>query len=204
MSDSLRPHGLKPTRLFSPLNSPGKNTRVGSYSLSQGTFPTQTPNPDLLHCRRILSWQENIRPLHKLGSSFPTPPSLTLVTTPITVQSQQTCFCFLNIYDYFLHDCMSSFFHVFRTYWFIRVRRSTGAGVVKVVKSEMDSPSWRLKPSWNVFIILYTFFFSFFLEYLPLFFNAWKIHIHILRFRSKIPLLEIFLHYFSLRKIILS
>ena len=148
--------------------------------------------------------RKTYRPLHKLGSSFPTPPSLTLVTTPITVQSQQTCFCFLNIYDYFLHDCMSSFFHVFRTYWFIRVRRSTGAGVVKVVKSEMDSPSWRLKPSWNVFIILYTFFFSFFLEYLPLFFNAWKIHIHILRFRSKIPLLEIFLHYFSLRKIILS
>ena len=34
--DSLRPHGL-----YSPLNSPGQNTGVGSLSLLQGIFPTQ-------------------------------------------------------------------------------------------------------------------------------------------------------------------
>ena len=49
MSDSLQPHGL-----YSPWNSPGQNTRVGSLSLLQGSFPTQGSNPGLLHCRWIL------------------------------------------------------------------------------------------------------------------------------------------------------
>ena len=43
MSDSLRPHGL-----YSPWNSPGQNTGVGSLSLLQGIFPTQGSNPGLL------------------------------------------------------------------------------------------------------------------------------------------------------------
>ena len=47
--DSLRPHGL-----YSPWNSPGKNTGVGSLSLLQGTFPTQGSNPGLSHCRQTL------------------------------------------------------------------------------------------------------------------------------------------------------
>ena len=38
-SDSLRPHGL-----YSPRNSPGLNTGVGSLSLLQGIFPTQGSN----------------------------------------------------------------------------------------------------------------------------------------------------------------
>ena len=78
MSDSLRPHGL-----YSPWNSPGqntgvgslsllqvsriagrfftswatgkpKNTGVGSLSLLQRIFPTQEMNRGLLHYRRIL------------------------------------------------------------------------------------------------------------------------------------------------------
>ena len=36
MSDSLRPHGP-----YSPWNSPGQNTGVGSRSLLQGIFQTQ-------------------------------------------------------------------------------------------------------------------------------------------------------------------
>ena len=36
MSDSLRSHGL-----YSPWNSPGQNTGVGSLSLLQGIFPTR-------------------------------------------------------------------------------------------------------------------------------------------------------------------
>ena len=48
-SDSLQPHGL-----YSPWNSPGQNTRVGSLSRLQGIFPTQGSNPDLPHCRHIL------------------------------------------------------------------------------------------------------------------------------------------------------
>ena len=49
VSDSLRSHGI-----YSPWNSPGQNTGVGSLSLLQGIFPTQGSNPGLLHCRQIL------------------------------------------------------------------------------------------------------------------------------------------------------
>ena len=49
VSDSLRRH-----ELYSPWNSPGQNTGVGSLFLLQGTFPTQGWNPGLLHCRQIL------------------------------------------------------------------------------------------------------------------------------------------------------
>ena len=54
MSDSLQHHGLQPTRLLSPWNSPGKKTGVGYHSLLQEIFPTQGSNPGLPHCRRIL------------------------------------------------------------------------------------------------------------------------------------------------------
>ena len=39
---------------YSPWNSPGQNTRVGSLSLLQGIFPTQGSDPGLLPCRWIL------------------------------------------------------------------------------------------------------------------------------------------------------
>ena len=45
---------LQPQRLYRPGNSPGQNTRVGSFSFLQGIFPTQGSNPGLLHCRWIL------------------------------------------------------------------------------------------------------------------------------------------------------
>ena len=35
MSDSMRPHGLQPTRLLRPWDSPGKNTGVGCHFLLQ-------------------------------------------------------------------------------------------------------------------------------------------------------------------------
>ena len=35
MSDSLRPHGLQPTRLLRPWDSPGENTGVGCHFLLQ-------------------------------------------------------------------------------------------------------------------------------------------------------------------------
>ena len=47
-------HGLQPTRLLCPWDSPGKNTGVGCHALLQGTFPIQGSNPRLLHCRQIL------------------------------------------------------------------------------------------------------------------------------------------------------
>ena len=49
VSYCLQSHGL-----YSPWNSPGQNTGVGSLSLLQGIFPTQGSNQGLLHCRQIL------------------------------------------------------------------------------------------------------------------------------------------------------
>ena len=49
VSDSCDRHGL-----FSPWNSPGQNTGVGSLSLLQGISSTQGLNPGLQHCRRLL------------------------------------------------------------------------------------------------------------------------------------------------------
>ena len=43
-----------PWTIYSPWNSPGQNTKVGSFSLLQGIFPTQGSNPGFLHCRQIL------------------------------------------------------------------------------------------------------------------------------------------------------
>ena len=65
VSDSLKPHGLQPSRLLCPWDSPCKNTEVGSHVLLQGIFPTQGSNLHLLcllHCRQILY------PLSHLGS----------------------------------------------------------------------------------------------------------------------------------------
>ena len=59
MSDSLRPPGL-----YSPWNSPGQNTAVGSLSLLQWIFPSQESNWGLLHCRQILyqlSYQDTLK-----------------------------------------------------------------------------------------------------------------------------------------------
>ena len=68
VSDSLQPHGP-----YSPWNSPGQNTGVGSLSLLQGIFPTQGLNLGLLHCRGILyqlSHQESLRILECVAYPF--------------------------------------------------------------------------------------------------------------------------------------
>ena len=49
VSDSLPPHGL-----YSPWNSPGQNTGVGSQPFLQGIFPTQGSNPGVPHCKMLL------------------------------------------------------------------------------------------------------------------------------------------------------
>ena len=53
-SHSVMSDSLQPQELYSPWNSSGQNTGVGSYSLLQGIFPTQGSNPGLPHCRQIL------------------------------------------------------------------------------------------------------------------------------------------------------
>ena len=62
MFNSLRSHGLQPTRLLCPRDFPGKNTGVGCHFLLQGIFPTQWSDPGLLHC------QVGSLPLSHLGS----------------------------------------------------------------------------------------------------------------------------------------
>ena len=61
MSDTLLLHGLWPTRLLCPRDSPGKNTGVGCHSFFQVIFPTQGLNLCLLH------WQVDSLPLSHLG-----------------------------------------------------------------------------------------------------------------------------------------
>ena len=47
VSDSLQPHGLQPTRLLCPWDSPGKKTGVGAISFSSG-FSKPGTEPALL------------------------------------------------------------------------------------------------------------------------------------------------------------
>ena len=60
--DSLQPHGLWPTRLLCPWDSPGRNTGMGCHCLLQGSFRTQGLNSCLLH------WQTDSLPLSHLGN----------------------------------------------------------------------------------------------------------------------------------------
>ena len=62
--NSLRPHGLYPTRLPCPCSSPGKNIGVSCHSLLQGVFPTQELNLGLPHCGQILYHLSHV---HLLG-----------------------------------------------------------------------------------------------------------------------------------------
>ena len=93
MSDSLRPHGLWPTMLFCPWDSPGKNIRVGCHLFFQGIFLTQGLSPHLL-C--LLHWPAGSLPL--------VPPRKPLVHCPRALVSyewellpvvclQFSCFC---------------------------------------------------------------------------------------------------------------
>ena len=66
LSDSLQLHGL-----YSPWNSPGQNTGVGSCSILQGIFPTQGLNPGLRHCRRIHQLSHQGDPVPFLGREDP-------------------------------------------------------------------------------------------------------------------------------------
>ena len=66
VSDSLRPHGLYPTRPLCPWDFLGENNGVGCHFLLQGIFLTQGPNPSLLY------WQVDSLPLSHLGGPWGT------------------------------------------------------------------------------------------------------------------------------------
>ena len=85
VSDSMWPRGL-----YSPWNSPGQSTRVGSLSLLQGIFPTQRLNLGLLHCRLILfqlSHKGSPAIQEWVAYSFSSLPDLGIETGPPTVQA---------------------------------------------------------------------------------------------------------------------
>ena len=51
---SRKSHGQRSLVGYSPWNSLGQNTGMGSFCLLQEIFPTQGLNPGLPHCRQIL------------------------------------------------------------------------------------------------------------------------------------------------------
>ena len=67
VSDSLRPHGL-----YSPWNSPGQNTGVGSLFLLQGIFPTQGSNHGLYSPWNSPGQNTGVGSLSLLQGIFPT------------------------------------------------------------------------------------------------------------------------------------
>ena len=62
VSDSLRSHGLQPTRLLCPQNSPGKNTGVGSHSLGDLLQPGIKPRSPTLQADSLPSEPPGKRP----------------------------------------------------------------------------------------------------------------------------------------------
>ena len=69
MSDSVRPHGLQPTRLLRPWDSPGKNTGVGCHFLLQCMkVKSESRSVKWLSCVRLLPtpWT----------AAYQTPPSM--------------------------------------------------------------------------------------------------------------------------------
>ena len=92
-SHSVVPNSLQLHRLYSPWNSSGQHTGVGSCSLLQGIFPTQGSNPGLPHCRRILyqlSHQGSPRTLEPIPSPGDLPdPGIELGSPALQADSYQ-------------------------------------------------------------------------------------------------------------------
>ena len=84
VSDSLRPHGLKPARLFCPWDFPGKDTRMDCHLLLQGIFPTQGLNLHFLH---FLHLQGDCLPLSQLESLLWPQTAILLNLSLITLDS---------------------------------------------------------------------------------------------------------------------
>ena len=81
VSDCLRPHGL-----YSPWDSPGQNTGVGSHLLLQGIFPTKGSNRGLPRCWQILYCRLNHQgsPETRLRDYKPAHPLILSATQPWT------------------------------------------------------------------------------------------------------------------------
>ena len=106
MSSSLQFHGL-----YSPWNSLGQNTGMGSLSFLQGIFPTQGSNPGLPHCRWILyqlSHKESPRILEWIAYPFSSRSSRPKHQTGV---SCITCGFFINLATREVWACILSHFN---------------------------------------------------------------------------------------------
>ena len=105
---TLQPHGLWPTRLLCPWDSPGKNTGLGYHSLLQGGLPTQGLNPGLLHCRQIHSLLEVLSsPVQHRNTS------LTWLTSEMSIQFFMHLSFFSFLFNILLHRSWFSLWHCF-------------------------------------------------------------------------------------------
>ena len=68
--NSLQPHGLQPTSLICPWDSPGKNAGMGCRFLLQGIFLSQRSKLQLLHCRRFFTAEPLEKPIHNLVNIY--------------------------------------------------------------------------------------------------------------------------------------
>ena len=64
MPYSSQPHGVSPSRLLCPWDSPGKSTGVGFHAILRAIFPTKGLNSHIL-C--LLHWQTDSLPLAPPG-----------------------------------------------------------------------------------------------------------------------------------------
>ena len=92
MCNSLRPHGLSPTRLLCPWSFPGKNIGVGCHFLFQGILLTQGSNPRLLH---LLHWQADSLPLKNIQR---------IMLNGKISQSLEVIYCMILLVWHFVND----------------------------------------------------------------------------------------------------
>ena len=70
-SHSVMLNSLCPHVLYSPWNSPGQNTGMGSHSLLQGIFPAQGSNPGLPHYKVKVKLLSRVRLCDPMNCSPP-------------------------------------------------------------------------------------------------------------------------------------
>ena len=83
---AVQPHGLQSARLWSPQDSPGKNTGISCHALLQEIFSTQGSNPRLL-CLTCFGRQALYHYHHLNGLKFSHSPNLSHVLEKETEQS---------------------------------------------------------------------------------------------------------------------
>ena len=122
MSHSLRPHGLKPSRLLSPGITQAQI--LGCHSLPQGILLTQGSNPHLLG---LLHWQADFFFYHYLSPGH----SISSVKVKVT----QLCPTLCNPMDYTVHGILQA--------RILEVHLSLLQGIFLTQESNPGSPALR-------------------------------------------------------------